>query len=76
MTSPTREPHGLGVGPDTIRRWQDRGLIRGRVGRLARRPNRCADRSSGDTPSVAFLPITENWLPATEVRRIEEPSLD
>lgn len=27
MTLPSSEPPGLGVGPDTIRRWQDRGLI-------------------------------------------------
>jgi hypothetical protein len=59
MTSPTSDPRGLGVGPDTIRRWQDRGLIRGRVGRLPRRPNRDVDHSSGETPSVAFPPINE-----------------
>jgi hypothetical protein len=27
MTSPTSEPRGLRVGPDTIRHWQVRGFI-------------------------------------------------
>jgi hypothetical protein len=76
MTSPTYEPRGLGVGPDTIRRWQDRGLIRGPVDRPLGRPNLDGDHSSGETPSVEFPPINEDWLPATEARRVDEPLLD
>ena len=73
MTSPTSEPRGLGVGPDTIRRWQDRGLIGPRNSpakavrwQAGRRANLAPDRLP------AFPPIVEHWLPACRIDHLDE----
>ncbi len=77
MTSPTRELRGLGVGPDTIRHWQDRGLIGPRNSSAqAVRPNVVTSKTSGRQDLGAFPPIVEVWLRATKVEPAEEPSVD
>jgi hypothetical protein len=77
MTSPTCEPRGLGVGPDKIRRWQDRGLIGPRNSPAqAVRANVVTRKTSGRQKLGAFPPIVEVWLHATKVEPAEEPSVD
>jgi hypothetical protein len=77
MTSPTSEPRGLGVDLDTIRRWQDRGLIGPRNSPArAVRPNVVTSKTSGRQELGAFPPIVEVWLPATKVEPAVEPSVD
>lgn len=77
MTFPTSEPRGLGVGPDTIRRWQDCGLIEPRNSPTqAVRPNVVTGKTSGRKDLGAFPPIVEVWLRATKVEPAEEPSVD
>ena len=71
------EPRGLGVGPDTIRRWQDRGLIAPRSQRVqAVRPNGVTSDSSGKHDLGGFPPMVEVWLPAIKVGAAEDPSVD
>ena len=77
MTSPTSEPRGLGVGPDTIRHWQDRGLIGpSNSPAQAVRPNVVTSKTSDRQDLEAFPPIVEVWLHATKLEPAEEPSVD
>jgi hypothetical protein len=77
MTLPSSGPPGLGVGPDTIRRWQDRGLIGQRDSPAqAVRPNVVTSQTTGRQDLGAFPPIVEVWLRATKVEPAEEPSVD
>ena len=65
------------MGLDTIRRWQDRGLIGPRNSPAqAVRHNVVTSGTSGKRDLGAFPPILEVWLPATEVEPAEEPSVD
>jgi hypothetical protein len=71
------EPRGLGVSPDTIRRWQDRGLIALRNQRVQPvRPNGVTSKSSGKRELGGFPPVVEVWLPATRVGPAEDRSVD
>jgi hypothetical protein len=77
MTLPSSEPPGLGVGPDTIRRWQDRGLIGQRDSPAqAFRPNVVISQTKGRQDLWAFPPFVEVWLRSTKVEPAEEPSVD
>jgi hypothetical protein len=65
------------VGPDTIRRWQDRGLIAPRNQRVqAGRTNGVTSKSSGKHDLGGFPPMVEVWLPATRIGPAEDPSVD
>jgi hypothetical protein len=71
------EPRGLGVGPDTIRRWQDRGLI-ALLDTPVRTvlPNLDAGQPAGALHVRLFPPLVERWLPAITVEPVEDPWVD
>jgi hypothetical protein len=77
MTSPISEPPGLGVGADTIRRWQDRGLIASSATRAQTdQTSFVAVQASGRNHLDPFPPIVERWLPVFTVEPAEEASVD
>jgi hypothetical protein len=73
MTSPIGEPPGLGVGLDTIRRWEHRGLIvtSERPARIDR-PMLIASQHTVVQRSSRFPPLLEQWLPVVTVEPVDE----
>lgn len=70
------EQRGLGVGPDRIRRWQDRGLIVSSETPVQTvLPNLDAGQPANALLDL-FPPLVERWLPATTVEPVEDPSVD
>ncbi len=71
------ELRGLGVDLDTIRRWQDRGLIGpSEPPAQAIRPKPRGQPTLGERHFGPFPPLVEQRLPATAVEAAEEPSVD
>jgi hypothetical protein len=70
MTSATSEPRGLGVSPDTIRRWQDLGLIASPE--TAAEGDRLNDSVEQGRGTSQIPPIVEDWLPALNIEPAED----
>jgi hypothetical protein len=70
------EPRGLGVSPETIRRWQDRGLIVPSETPAPIRRSLETGQPSGRKRVNLFPPVIEQSPPATMVESAQKPSGD
>ena len=77
MMSANTELWGLGVSRDTIRRWQDLGLIASReTPAIADRAKVAVECGGGTSRFGGFPAVVEEWLPALTVEPAGESPPD